>query len=83
MASIRKRGGHWQVQIRRKGQPARSGTFASLSSARQWVNEQEYLADLGENPQSLPAVPLTAGTAAPLSPDQRLLPTTSAYHGYS
>ena len=83
MASIRKRSGHWQVQIRRKGQPARSGTFASLKSARQWVNEQEYLADLGENPQSLPAVALTAGTAAPLSPAQHLSPTASAYHGYS
>ena len=46
MASIRKRGGRWQVQIRRKGQPARSDSFASLKSARQWVNEQERLADL-------------------------------------
>ncbi|MDP6141003.1 MAG: hypothetical protein QF866_07430, partial [Arenicellales bacterium] len=48
MASIRKRGGRWQVQIRRKGQPARSDSFASLKSARQWVNEQERLADLGK-----------------------------------
>ena len=48
MASIRKRGGCWQVQIRRKGQPARSGSFASLKSARQWVNEQEHLADQGK-----------------------------------
>ena len=48
MASIRKRGGRWQVQIRRKGQPARSNSFSSLKSARQWVNEQERLADLGK-----------------------------------
>ncbi len=48
MASIRKRGGRWQVQIRRKGQPARSDSFVSLKAARQWVNEQEYLADLGK-----------------------------------
>ena len=32
MALIRKRGARWQVQIRRKGQPARSDSFASLKS---------------------------------------------------
>ena len=47
MASIRKRGRRWQVQIRRKDQPAQSQSFLRLSDARQWATEMERLADTG------------------------------------
>ena len=47
MASIRKRGQRWQVQIRRKDQPATSKSFLFLKDARQWAREQEQLADTG------------------------------------
>ena len=48
MASIRKRGRRWQVQIRRKDQPATSKSFLFLKDARQWAREQEQLADQGQ-----------------------------------
>ena len=47
MATIRKRGKRWQVQVRRKGQPPRSKSFLRLTDARQWARETERLADSG------------------------------------
>lgn len=42
MASITKRGdGQWQVKIRRKGWPARSGTFATKKLAQDWASRLE------------------------------------------
>lgn len=43
MATIRKRNGKYQVQIRRAAAQARSRTFGKLSDARQWAAEQECL----------------------------------------
>lgn len=43
MATIRKRNGKYQVQIRRTAIEARSRTFKKLSEARQWAAEQESL----------------------------------------
>jgi len=48
MASIRKRGSKYQVQIRRDGQPPFSKTFTDKSDAIRWGREQDRRADLGE-----------------------------------
>jgi integrase len=48
MATIRKRNGKWQVQVRRLGQPTISRTFQAKEDAQRWAREQERLADLGD-----------------------------------
>ncbi|UUP19089.1 site-specific integrase [Nitratireductor thuwali] len=56
MASIRKRNGKWQVQIRRTGQKAACKTFLMRGDALQWGREQEVQADrtaLAVNPSLL------------------------------
>jgi len=47
MATIRKRGTKWQVQVRRKSQGSISRSFNSKSDARAWGREMEILADKG------------------------------------
>lgn len=50
MASIRKRGNHWQVQVRVAGKPARSKTFKSKKEARQWsFQTHQKLLELCQN----------------------------------
>lgn len=41
MATIRKRGSSWQVQIRTKGQPPQSRSFPTKSAALTWVDSQK------------------------------------------
>jgi integrase len=41
LATITKRGKHWFAQVRRKGHPARSKSFASKKAAARWATEQE------------------------------------------
>jgi integrase len=56
MASIRKRRGKFQVQIRRQDQGPISRTFLHRKDAEQWAREQEIEADRGHlktNPRSL------------------------------
>lgn len=53
MATIRKRGNKWQVQVRRKGCAAISRTFILRSDAQAWARETEIKADRGE-PFSVP-----------------------------
>ncbi len=48
MASIRKRKGKWQAQIRRKGQPTISKSFHSKADATAWARKKEYQADRQE-----------------------------------
>ena len=48
MATIRKHGLRWQVQIRRKDFPAVTKSFANRSDAVTWSRQQERLMDLGE-----------------------------------
>jgi integrase len=48
MASIRKHGSKWQVQIRRKGHPAFSKSFWAREDAAKWARQQERLIDQGE-----------------------------------
>ncbi|MGQ7794299.1 tyrosine-type recombinase/integrase, partial [Faunimonas sp. B44] len=60
MATIRKRNGKWQVQVRRQGQPSRTRSFSSASDARKWANAQERLADLGHVEGGSPSAPAKA-----------------------
>ena len=48
MASIRKRNGKWQVQVRRNEQPAISRSFTLRTDAQEWAREIERKADRGE-----------------------------------
>lgn len=48
MATLRKRGTKWQVQVRRNGFPAVSKTFHLKDDAVRWGREQERLIDTGE-----------------------------------
>ncbi len=45
MATIRRRGNHYQVQIRRKGVSVRTLTFPSLREAREWASREEARLD--------------------------------------
>jgi len=48
MATIRKRGHKYQVQIRRKGFPPVSRSFLKLKDAQQWARQCETQADRQE-----------------------------------
>ncbi|WP_193174111.1 tyrosine-type recombinase/integrase [Oricola nitratireducens] len=48
MASIRKRGGTWQAQVRREGHCATSKTFRTKAAAIKWARDQESRLDDGE-----------------------------------
>jgi len=45
MATLRKRGGKWQVQIRRKGYSSVSRTFHLKTDALAWARQKELDAD--------------------------------------
>ena len=47
MASYRKRGGVWHIQIRRQGYPALTKTFNAKTDADRWVRGVERGLDLG------------------------------------
>lgn len=49
MASIRKRRGKWQVQIRRTGHGAISKTFTVRKDALEWARDAERQADIPES----------------------------------
>ena len=51
MATLRRRGQRWHVQVRRKGRPSLTRSFQHKSDALAWAREQEFEADKG-----LPAV---------------------------
>lgn len=48
MATIRKRGDKWQVQVRRKESPPLSRSFLHKSDAQAWARQVELLADRGD-----------------------------------
>ena len=48
MASVRKRNGKWQAQIRRKGQAPITKSFYSKADATAWARKKEYQADRQE-----------------------------------
>src|SRR5829696_9074539 len=50
MATIRKRGSSWQVQVRRQGAPALSKTFRSRADALLWARDKECAIDRAELP---------------------------------
>ena len=56
MASIRKRNGRYQVQIRLPGKPALSKTFGYKHDAKRWARDTERQLERGELYQSTEAV---------------------------
>ena len=48
MASIRKRGKKWQVQVRRIGSPPINSSFNAKEDAVRWAREQDRAIDRGE-----------------------------------
>ena len=50
MATIRKRGSRFQVQVRRQGQPIQSRTFLQLKDAQAWARQMEVQADRHDLP---------------------------------
>jgi integrase len=50
MATIRKRGQRWQVQVRRIGYPDFSKSFLTKSDAEKWAREKERAVDRAELP---------------------------------
>ena len=50
MATIRKRNGKYEVQVRRLGQPHVSRTFHDRETARRWARETEVAADRHDLP---------------------------------
>ncbi len=67
MATFRKRGDVWQVQIRRSGFPSLNRTFPTKAAAAQWAREQERAADI---------------EGAPMSGDQRKVYLRDLLHRY-
>jgi hypothetical protein len=63
MATIRKRGAKWQVQIRRIGFPAISRSFHIRKDAEAWARQKELEADRCE----LPSDPRALQRIKPLS----------------
>jgi integrase len=53
MASIRRRGGKYQVQVRRRGSPSVCKTFHVLKDAQAWARQMEVQADRGDLPSNL------------------------------
>lgn len=51
MATIRKRGASWQVQVRRQGLPPLTRTFRARTAANLWARQQETDIDRGDLPQ--------------------------------
>ncbi len=52
MATIRKRGSTWHVQVRKQGHPTLTRTFPSKKAADVWARELERATDLGDLPAS-------------------------------
>ena len=50
MATIRKRGDRWQVQVRRNGAPSMSKSFISRKDAETWARQSEIKIDRRELP---------------------------------
>src|SRR4051812_47921294 len=53
MATIRKRGSSWQVQVRREGFPLITKTFSNRADASEWAREKERAIDRAELPANL------------------------------
>jgi hypothetical protein len=53
MATIRKRGAKWQVQVRRTGYPSVSRSFQIRKDAEAWARQTEMQADRSELPSNM------------------------------
>lgn len=52
MATLRKRGNKWHVQVRRAGQPSQTQSFTTKADARAWANAMEVRAEQAQLPPS-------------------------------
>jgi hypothetical protein len=50
MATFRKRGGKWQVKVRRNGHPPLSRTFTKKADADAWARDAETAIERGQLP---------------------------------
>lgn len=57
MASIRRRGNKFHVQVRRKGQTSVTKSFINKRDAETWARQMEVLADRNELPLAVPEEP--------------------------
>ncbi len=48
MATVRKRNGKWQAQVRRVGHPGRARSFATKPEAQRWIRDVEAELDAAE-----------------------------------
>lgn len=48
MATVRKRNGKWQAQVRRAGHPGRARSFATKPEAQRWIRDVEAELDAAE-----------------------------------
>jgi hypothetical protein len=48
MATVRKRNGKWQAQVRRIGHPSRARSFTTKPEARRWIRDVEAELDAAE-----------------------------------
>ncbi|WP_209008674.1 hypothetical protein [Roseibium polysiphoniae] len=62
MATIRKRGNKWQVQVRRKGAQPQNKSFASRKDAEKWARQVESNIDLGKPIEAATFADVTLGT---------------------
>jgi len=53
MATIRKRGSSWQVQVRRDGFPPLTKSFSTRADAAEWARDKERQIDRAELPSSI------------------------------
>ncbi|MER8722625.1 site-specific integrase [Mesorhizobium sp. M0999] len=63
MATLRKRNGRWQVQVRRQGFPVQSHSFLSKADANEWartIERQQDRHELGPNRKALKSMTLAA-----------------------
>ena len=63
MATYRKRGDRWQVQIRRKERLSLTRSFDRKVNADHWVRKTERLIDVGGSPSLLQTLPFSKASS--------------------
>src|SRR5687768_6797722 len=84
MATIRKKNGKYQVQVRRKGHPTLSRTFVRRADASAWARETEVQFDRGGLPahsMSLTRLSVADGVLGQANRRRLILPSTLNRYG--
>ena len=79
MASIRKRNGRYQAQVRRRGYSSASRTFTNLAGANKWIRSMEV--DL-ERSKYLPRVTMTVNELLLRYEAEKVPKQKGAWHEY-